>query len=161
MAWMVDQRHYLDVLDPAKAEQIPAPAKRTATFMGSVVAGVTAGWADPTDGCAVTTRCIGRVGRRRCTDRVVARIVEGRSTDDAGKLGTAKIVEWTCLTCGEHGEIHHWQETPWNLTGTCNHLFPTLDVVAELEMTLAEYETVMDRAHPTRPYHHRHRHLSQ
>ena len=142
MPWMVDQRHYLDVLDPLKAERIPAPAKRIATYMGSIVEGVTAGWDDPADGCAVTTRCIGRVGRRRCTDRVVARIVEGRSTDDAGNLVTAKIVEWTCLTCGEHGEIHHWQQTPWNLTGSGNQLFPTVDLVAELEMSLAEYEAV-------------------
>lgn len=142
MPWMVDQRHYLDVLDPLKAEQIPAPAKRIATFMGSVVEGVTAGWDDPSDGCAVTTRCIGKVGRRRCTDRVVARIVEGRSTDDGGNLVPGKVVEWTCLICGEYGEIHHWQETPWNLTGTGNHVFPTVDVVAELEMTLAEYEAV-------------------
>ena len=142
MPWMVDQRHYLDVLDPLMVEQIPAPARRIATFMGSVVEGVTAGWDDATDGCAVTTRCIGKVGRRRCTDRVVARIIEGRSVDDASNLVRAEIVEWTCLTCGEHGEIHHWQQTPWNLTGSGNHLFPTVDVVVELEMTLAEYEAV-------------------
>jgi hypothetical protein len=130
MPWMVDQRHYLDVLDPVKAEQIPAPARRIAAFMGAVVEGVTAGWDDPTEGCAVTARCIGKVGRRRCTDRVVARI---RPEGD---------IEWTCLSCGDFGHIHHWQETPWNLTASGNRLFPKLDEVAELEMTLAEYEAV-------------------
>ncbi len=130
MPWMVDQRHYLDVLDPLKVERIPAPARRIAAFMGSIVEGVTAGWADPTDGCALATRCIGRVGRRRCTDRVVARI---RPEGD---------IEWSCLTCTDFGHIHHWPETPWNLIGSGADFFPTVDVVAELEMTLAEYDAV-------------------
>ncbi len=130
MPYMVDQRHYLDVLNPRRVESIPAPARRIATFFGSIVEGVTAGWDDPTDGCAVTSRCIGRVGRRRCPDRVVARIQAD---------GT---IEWTCLTCGEHGIIHHWQETPWNLTGQGNKLFPTPDVMVGLELSMAEFEAV-------------------
>ena len=142
MPWMVDQRHYLDVLDPLLVEQIPAPARRIAGFFGSIVEGVTAGWDDPVVGCALTTRCIGRVGRCRCTDRLVARVIKGHSTDDNGNLISAEIVEWVCLGCGESGEIHHWQETPWNLTGSGSHLFPAVDVVVELEMTLAEYEAV-------------------
>ena len=142
MPYMTDMRHFLCVLDPNRAEKLPAPAKRLAHFHGAVVEGVTAGWDDPREGCAVIARCPGRIGRRRGTDNVVARIVEGRSTDDAGNQITAEIVEWTCVVCGEHGEIHHWQDTPWNLTDQGNHLFSALDVMAELELTPEEHEAV-------------------
>jgi hypothetical protein len=132
---------------PGARRPDPAPAERVAACFGSIVEGVTAGWDDPADGCALTTRCIGLAGRRRCTDRVVARIAEGRSTDDAGNLITARFIAWSCLTCGEYGEIHHWQDTPRNLTGSGNAQFPTMDVVADLEMTLAEYEAVAAMGH--------------
>ena len=130
MPYMIDMRHYLDVADPLLVERIPTPARRIAAFFGSIVKGVTAGWDDATDGCPVVVRCIGRLGRRRCTDRVVARIQED---------GT---IEWVCLTCGEQGIIHHWQGTPWDVTGRGNEIFPAMDVIVELEMSLAEYEAV-------------------
>ena len=142
MAWMVDQRHYLDVLDPAVRSEIPAPARRVAEYFGAIVEGVTSGWDDPREGCALPVRCIGKVGRRRCTDHVVARIVEGRSTDDSGKLVTADIIDWVCLGCGDHGEIHHWRETPWNLTEVGKQYFPALDEVVQLVLTLEEFEVI-------------------
>ena len=130
MPYMIDMRHYLDVADPLLVERIPTPARRIAAFFGSIVKGVTAGWDDATDGCPVVVRCIGRLGRRRCIDMVVARIQED---------GT---IEWVCLTCGEQGVIHHWKGTPWNVTGRGNEFFPPMDVMVELEMSLAEYEAV-------------------
>ena len=142
MPYMTDMRHCLDVLDPSLVEEIPAPARRIARFFGGVVESVTAGWDDPREGCAVIVRCIGRIGRRRCTEHVVGRIVGSRSIDDANNLVPAEIIEWTCVVCGERGEIHHWQGTPWNLTDQGTHLFPTMDVMAELEMTPDEYEAV-------------------
>ena len=142
MAWMVDQRHYLDVLDPAVRSEISAPARRVAEYFGAIVQGVTAGWDDPSEGCAVPVRCIGKVGRRRCTDHVVARIITGRSTDDAGNLITADIIDWVCLGFGDHGEIHHWRETPWNLAEVGKHYFPALDEVVQLDLSLEEFEVV-------------------
>jgi len=60
MADMTDMRHYLDVLDPFLSQSIPAPALRLARFFGSIVEGVTAGWDDPAEGCALPAGCIAR-----------------------------------------------------------------------------------------------------
>lgn len=130
MARIVDQRHYLDVLDPVIAAQIPPQAKRIAEFFAAIVQGVTGGWDDPADGCALTVRCINRIGRRRCTDRVVACVTPSGD------------IKWICLRCREEGTIQHWQETPWNLTGKGAEFFPTMDVVVELEMSADEFDAV-------------------
>lgn len=51
MPYMTDMRHFLAMLDPTEADQVPAPARRIAAFFGGVVEGVTAGWDDPRKGC--------------------------------------------------------------------------------------------------------------
>ena len=39
VAYMTDMRHYLDVLDPFEAENIPAPTRRITAFFGAVIKG--------------------------------------------------------------------------------------------------------------------------
>lgn len=128
--YVTDLRHFVDLLDPSVIDEVPGPARRLGAFLGDVVKCVTAGWDEPRDGCAVRSRCIGRLGRKRCTDRVVARLHPDES------------IHWDCLTCGENGLIHHWQKTPFDLTSAGNHLFAPLDVLTEVKLSVAEYEAV-------------------
>lgn len=142
MPWMTDLRHFAEAFDPTTVGAIPAPARRLGAALGAIVEGVTAGWDDPREPVLVTARCLGRDGRRRCRERVVANVTRGLSDDDVGGLVAADIIEWHCLICGDSGQIHHWRGMPSDLTESCSQLFPILDVVAELELTVEEYDAV-------------------
>jgi hypothetical protein len=87
------KRWSADVRDRATAHEPkqPAAAARHAAFRRAIVEAAASRRGEGRWCSAV--RCIGRVGRKACSARIhVAR-------------PEAERVEWSCVTCGQHGEV--------------------------------------------------------
>jgi len=99
--WLIDMTHYLDVANPA-VDLHPA-TRRLAEYFGAIVSAATV-W--PFAGIPMDSAvaCRRRPRRRPCPGHI--RLVQQRSGD----------IHWACTECDDHGFIHHWQGTPWDLT---------------------------------------------
>lgn len=125
--WVTDFRHSMEALEAADC---PPQALRIARFHADVVEGLTAGWDDRFLPCPLGVQCIGRDGRRRCTERLIA------------VADSDEQIRWYCVRCGENGYIHHWHGTPHDLTLAAVDQFPHLDVMQRLSLNYAEYDTI-------------------
>ncbi|MGH9171806.1 MAG: hypothetical protein ACRD0Z_13200 [Acidimicrobiales bacterium] len=88
-----DLRHFLDMADDA-----PAPARKMAEHLGSIVRSATAGKA----GVAWETAlpCRRRPGKRRCPGHVAV-----------FRADLPAPIEWRCSACGDEGIITGWERS--------------------------------------------------
>ncbi len=102
MTFVIDMRHYLDLRD-LKTET-PAPSRwRFGEYVGTLVMTAT-GW-EPGQPIVAAQPCRRRPGRRPCPGPV-----------EVNRTDVPAIIEWRCTGCDDHGIVHDWQGTPWDLT---------------------------------------------
>lgn len=97
--WITDLTHFLE--DSRLHPNLPGPARRLATYLGSIVVAVTS--AEPDDPLGV--RCRRRPGRRPCPGEI-----EGFIDPESNQI------HWACLVCGDNGLIANWEHTMWNFS---------------------------------------------
>ncbi len=121
--FVIDMRHYLDTGD--RFANIPGPAYRFREYVGGIVMAGTA-W-DPGQLIAAPRPCRRRRGRRPCPG-----FVQGSRSE------VPAAIEWACSACDEHGIVHDWQGTPWDLS-TLGATQPRLEVA----VSAAEYRALL------------------
>lgn len=92
-----DLRHFLDM--PPEA---PAPARRIAAHLTSVVRAATA--RDPGLPWVSALPCRRRPGRRVCPGSIAVLRADIPSS-----------IEWQCVSCGDEGVISCWEQSPFDL----------------------------------------------
>ena len=98
MGWITDARHSVG----ANGRPAGAPAARgIARHIGAIIAVVTAS-TEPLPRL-LAVRCRRRPGHVPCVGLVAANMSSPESS-----------IRWECVACGDHGEISHWQGTPWD-----------------------------------------------
>jgi hypothetical protein len=97
--YVTDMTHLVG-LENIKAP-FPAPAKRLAAYLGSIVRAASIAPADVPNISGVA--CRRRPGRKPCPGTIVV----------VRALLPSKI-EWCCPSCGEGGVISNWKGTPWD-----------------------------------------------
>lgn len=99
--WITDMRCF--TTDPAKVDQVPAPARRIAEYMGSIVrAGTLA-----RSGIIIHTAlpCRRRPGRKPCTGHI-----------ELQRRDVPPEIEWRCSECGDMGLIGGWRGGHWDMS---------------------------------------------
>jgi hypothetical protein len=102
MTFVIDMRHYLDLRD-LKTETPTPSRRRFGEYVGTLVMTAT-GW-EPGQPIIAVQPCRRRPGHRPCPGPV-----------EVNRTEVPAIIEWRCTGCDDHGIIHGWQGTPWDLT---------------------------------------------
>ncbi len=135
-SWVVNLRHYGDVLGP----DIPKSARRFGLFFGTIVEAATAGMAGLWRSSPV--RCRRRPGRSPCPGFLQVLWVR-----DPGQ------VEWFCPACDDRGVIQGYSTSDWDLSNwerlVADGEEPTLDVLLR-EDEHSELREIVPRALPLR-----------
>ena len=98
LAWITDARHFVG----ADGQPAGAPAARgMVRHIGAIIHAVTASAESLPR--LLNVRCRRRPGRVPCVGLVAANMDSPESP-----------IRWECVACGDHGEISHWQGTPWD-----------------------------------------------
>ena len=129
--WVTDMQHFLNLLDPAQAEQMPAAAMRLGCHLGRIVEAVTAGWHDRSELIGTVVPCRRRPARKPCLGII------GASMSADGRR-----IEWGCSNCNDNGVITGWQNTAWDFSGVVGHGLARGGRMAELVVTRDEHEAL-------------------
>ena len=113
-----DLRHFLDMPD-----DVPAPARRMAEHLISVVRAATAGDAGLSWVTAIT--CMRRPAHRACPGHLTVLRTDVPSS-----------IEWRCESCGDAGVISGWERSLFDLrsAGTDGHIADGRGVIISTEV---------------------------
>ncbi len=130
--WITDLTHYLDALDPRL--DVPASARRIATFFGNIASAATAMGMKADDIRFPVLSCRRRPSRKPCPGYLVL-----------GMHAEPPIIEWWCPLCRDSGLIYNYAGTHWDFSpaadtlpdgGTVRILMPEADFLALRDFTL-------------------------
>lgn len=129
-----DITHYLDERTGLPSmDLLPGPAFRRAAFLIAIIEAVTAGWNEIV-GMPLPTvvRCRQRPGRRPCAGSIDAACSEEHPDH----------IVWTCPICTDHGYIHGYRGSAFDLSTMTGSGWPRGTDEVELDLSVLEFEAV-------------------